>query len=103
MGQKPKEIFRVFGDTGQWREEGQCPVSSLAVVLACLAYCQGVCAELGLGPGRGQSWGGPFSPPAGRRCHGHFRCWQAWGAGLSAPHMGPVGQAFMALKEPQLC
>lgn len=78
----------AFGRERQWGTEGgegnvEFPFWSL-FFLACVAHCQGVCAELGLGPGRGQSQGGPFSLPAGRRCHGHFRHWQALGAGLSA-------------------
>ena len=83
----PLEIFK--GGERQWATEGGERGSAefplwLLFFLACLAHCQGVCAELGLGPGRRQSQGGPSSLPAGRRCHGHFRDWQARGAGLSA-------------------
>lgn len=71
--------------------------------LACLTHCQGVCAKLGLGPGRRQSQGGPASLPAGRRCQGHFRDWQARGAGLSALRKPLAGKALIPLLQPWPC
>ena len=92
----PFEIFK--GGERQWAMEGGERGSAefplwLLFFLACLAHCRGVCAELGLGPGRRQSQGGPSSLPAGRRCHGHFRDWQARGAGLSASFILLAGKS----------
>ena len=98
-------IFR--GRERQWAPEGgegsaEFPLWPL-FFLACLSRCQRVHAELGLGPGRGQSQGGPSSLPARRRCHSCFRAWQAWGIGLSALHIPLAGKALEPLSEPWPC
>lgn len=90
-----------MGREKQWAAEGEGGRAEFPFwqlfFLASLTACQGVRAELGLGPGGGQSQGGPSSLPAGRRCHGHFRDWQARGAWQSAPHIPLAGRALATL------
>lgn len=91
--------LRAGGGSGQRREErhAQFPLN------CCFSWpspntAKGVCAELGLGPGRGQSQGGllPFQK---EEAHGHFRHWQAWVLGCLCC-TGFAGKAFRLLGDP---
>lgn len=105
MGQHPAVLGDLQGaerGSGQRREEGE----------AGLDFLSGRCSSwpaLHTAKGSVPSWawarrrqsqGGPSSLPAGRRCHGHFRDWQARGAGLSAPYIPLAGKALTPLVEP---
>lgn len=92
---------RSSGWRGQWAEEGgePCPVSSRC----CFSWpsvhiTNGVCAELSLSPGSGQSQGGPLLFQR-EEAHGHFRHWQAWVPGCLCC-TGFAGKAFRLPGDP---